>query len=260
MRRGLETVAILAGSSWRENLRGRFLVLVLVFGLVSLYMSLLLGLLAADQELRVLLDFGLALIELLGLAAALYGAATGILREMETKTIYLILTRPVGRGQFLLGRFLGLALSVLALMAAMALAHLLLLLLKGWSWDSTYLLALLGAFLKILVTASLALFLSLFSSSVLTALVITLILWTLGHFLPEIRYLIRWGSETWSMMPLTVLSYLIPDLQLLNLRDRLSPASGAPVELSRLSWLLYAGVYASVWLAAARWLLKRKEF
>lgn len=260
MRQGLQTIAILAANSWRENLRGRFLILVLVFGLVCLYMSLLLGLLAADQELRVLLDFGLALIELLGLAAALYGAATGILREMETKTIYLILTRPVSRGQFLLGRFLGLTLSVLAAMLLMALAHLILLFIKGWSWDSTYLPALLGAFLKVVVTASLALFLSLFSSSVLTALVITLVLWTLGHFLAEIRHMIRWGSAYWSMLPMTALSYVIPDLQLLNLRDRLSPVAGAPAEISRLLCLFYAAAYSAAWLAAARWLLKRKEF
>src|SRR5262245_11815625 len=115
---------ILALNSLQENLHGRFFLLTAVFGLTTLYLSLLLGLLAADQEVRLILDFGLALIELLGLAGAVYAACTVILREMETKTIYLILTRPVARGEYLLGRFLGIVLSAAASMSLMAVVHL----------------------------------------------------------------------------------------------------------------------------------------
>ena len=111
---------MLALNSWRENLRSRFFLLMMIFSVVFLYISMLFGLLAVDQELRVLLDFGLAFIEIMGLAGAVYGAASGILHEIETKTIYLILSRPVSRGQYLLGRFTGLMLSALAAISLMA--------------------------------------------------------------------------------------------------------------------------------------------
>lgn len=254
----MRAALILAANAWRENLRSRFFQLTAVFGAVVLYVSLLLGLLAADQELRVLLDFGLSFIELLGLAGAVYGAATTILREIETKTIYLILTRPVARGQYLAGRFAGLMLSVLASMALMALVHLTILFAKGWSWEWSYLAALAGAYLKVLITAALATFLALFSSSALTALSITAILWTLGHFLPEIRFMIRWGSASPSMAPLQALSYIVPDLQLFNLRDSTTPGGPGPVPW--LAWLGYSAAYAGVWLALARRLLAKKEF
>jgi ABC-type transport system involved in multi-copper enzyme maturation permease subunit len=254
----MNNVWILARNSWQENVRGKFFALSLVFAALILYISVLLGALAADQETRVLYDFGLSFIELMGLAGALYGATTVIMRELETKTIYMILTRPVSRGQYLMGRFLGLALSAAAAMAAMAAFHLVLLFAKGWKWDNAYLLGFVGAYLKVLVTAALAAALTLFSSSVLTALSITLILWTLGHFLPELRYMMAWGPSQWAIVPLRALSVVIPDLQLLNFRDQLAAEASRrpPVWLA----VVYAPAYAAIWLAVARALLKKKEF
>lgn len=252
----MKNVWILARNSWQENVRGKFFGLSLVFAAVILYVSILLGALAADQEARVLYDFGLSFIEVMALAGALYGSTTVIVREMESKTIYMILTRPVSRGQYLLGRFLGLALSTAAAMAAMAALHLVLLLSKGWHFEPLYFLSLFGSYLKVLVTAALAIALTLFSSSVLTAISMTLILWTLGHFLPELRYMIAWGSQ-WAITPLRALSFVIPDLQLLNYRDQLAGLAQRPP-----LWLaaLYAPLYAGVWLLVARALLKKKEF
>jgi ABC-type transport system involved in multi-copper enzyme maturation permease subunit len=251
---GLRTAGIVAWNTFQDNLRSRYYLICLVFGAVVLYVSLLLGLLAADQEVRVVLDFGLSLIELLGLAAAVYGAATTILREMETKTIYLILTRPVSRVQYLVGRYLGLLLSTAAVMLVMAALHLAILFWKGWSWSPLYLSSILASFLKLAVTAALTLFLSLAASSVLTGLVVALILWTLGHFLPEIRFMIRWTSQGAVTVPLTALSYVIPDLQLLNLRD----AWTRPVALGKP--LAYALCYAAAWVSLAALRLRRKEF
>ena len=250
----LGAAAVVAANTLRESARSRFFALCLVFGGVVLYVSLLLGLLAADQEARVLLDFGLSLIELLGLAAAVYGCATTILRELETKTIYLILTRPVGRPAYLLGRFAGLMGATAGAMLVMALLHVVMLLIKGWHPETAYAAALAGSFLKILAASALTLFLALYSSSILTALVIALILWTLGHFLPEIRFMISWGAKGPMMAPLKALSYVVPDLQLLNVRDRLdSPARLAAA-------LAYAAAYCGVWLSAACALFARKEF
>lgn len=252
----MRTTAALAWNTFQESLRSRYWLLCLVFAAVLLYVSLLLGLLAADQEVRVVLDFGLSLIELMALAAAAYGAATTLLREIETKTVYLILTRPVGRGRYLLGRFAGLALSTTASVLIMACVHLTVLALKKGLPVPHYAAAILAILLKVLMAAALTLFLALFSSSVLTAVVIALIVWSLGHVLPEIRFMIKWnaGTHGLTMAPLMALSYLIPDLQLLNLRDRLS--SGAPL----LGPAAYALAYAAGWLSMAVWRLRRREF
>ncbi len=258
----MTAVFILAANSWKESLRTKFFLLSLLFGGVVLYLSLLLGLLATDEEVRVLQDFGLAFIELMGLAGAVFSASTTILREMETKTIYMILTRPVARWQYLVGRFAGLMLSTAAAMALMASMHVAILLAKGWSWSGLYVAALAGAYLKVLITAALAMFMAIFSTSVLSGLTITGILWSLGHFIPEIRYMVTHKSRHAVFMGtgMSLLTRLLPDLQLFNLRDRLQPLAGAGLDIPVAAWLGYAVVYAGAWLAASVWLFNRKEF
>ncbi len=258
--KALRNVWILASNSLQENWRSRFYLLSVAFGVLFLYMSLLLGLLAQEQEVRVLLDFGLALIELIGLAGGLYAAATVFLREMETKTIYLILTRPVSRGEYLLGRYLGLLLSVASSMLLMAAMHVVILVWKGWHPTPLYAVALFGAFVKVAITSALGAFLALFSSSVLTALGIAGILWTLGHFLPEMRFMIAWGAPHAAIAPLTWLTYVVPDLQIFNVRDRLASTAFSPRELKVWAQLAYAVVYSGVWLVLGRVWLAKKEF
>lgn len=251
----MRTVWLVAANSWRESLRSRFFVVSVVFSVVLVFISMIFGVLAVDQELRVLTDFGLGFIELLTLAGALFAATSTILRELETKTIYLVLTRPVSRGQYLLGRYAGLLLSAAAAMAIMAALHVAVLLAKGWTFQAVYLKALAGAYLKVTVTAALGLCLALYSSSALTALIISGVLWALGHFLVEIRYLIEHGAPR-SLTPiLMALAYVPPDLNLLNARDRLGGVAEAPVW----TWLAYTALYAGTWLLLARALLRKKE-
>lgn len=256
----MNAILTVAGNAWQENQRGRFFHLAMIFGGMMIYLSFLLGLMASDQELRVLLDSGIAFIELIALAGAVYGAATGLIKEMETKTVYLILTRPVSRSEYLLGRFLGQMMAVLASMLIMSSIHLLLLFMKGWVWQALYLKAFLGIFLKVFITTALASFAALFSTSVLSGLTMTSILWTLGHVLPEIRFLIAHRARHETAAPLLALSYLIPNLQLFNFRDRIDRVAIAPPEAFLGTWLLYSALYAGAWLILACYLLRKKEF
>ena len=254
----MERIAILAVSGLRVQWRNRAWQVAMLFAGVMLYFSVLLGILAADQELRALMDFGLSFIELMALAAAIFGAATGFLREMETKSIYLILSRPVSRLEYLVGRYLGLVLSMLAAVAMMAAAHLLLLGLRGWAFRAEYLLALYGIALKVAVAAALATFFALFSTSALSALVITGILWTLGHFTAEMSFLAARGG--FSAVPLAAMIQVVPHLQLFNFRDRLDlPATAAAVAPMGFA-TAYAAVYCACCLALSYALIRRKDF
>src|SRR5258708_5692622 len=120
----IRLISILALNQWREQWRNRSFLVAVVFSGVLIYASILLGVLAVEQETRALLDFGQSFIELIGLGLAAFGAATGILREMETKTIYLILSRPVPRWIYLLGRYFGLLLTTLGAVILMTAVHL----------------------------------------------------------------------------------------------------------------------------------------
>lgn len=254
----MRMIWILAVNVWVDQLRNRFFHLIWVFGGVLVYASLLLGVMAVEQEVRVLHDLGLAFLELLTLGAAVFVAANSILREMELKTIYLILARPVPRGSYLLGRFLGLQLSVLCAALAMAGLHVLLLVWRGWTPEVSYLLFLSGSLGKVFLVSALTLLLSLVSTSVVSALTMTGIVWGIGHFADEMGRLAEksTGPSRWV---LAATQPLFPDLQAFNLRDWWPPdgllAWGGPSYA-----LAYLALYSGACLVLSWALFRRKEF
>ncbi|PIU19886.1 MAG: hypothetical protein COT18_05140 [Elusimicrobia bacterium CG08_land_8_20_14_0_20_59_10] len=254
MKRLLSAVVVVAADSFREHLRNRFFTLFAVFAFTAIYASVLAGVMAVDQEGRVLADLGLALIELTALAYALFSASSSLLREAETKTIYLVFSRPVPRWGYLAGKLAGVLLTAAFMLAVMGLMHLLLLAFRGFDVPAGYAWALAGSFLKLAVITAFAFFVSLFSSSPVSTLVISGIMWTLGHFVPETLFLAgQAGGLKGAVLEAAV--WLIPNFQLFNVRDipGSSSALGFPAFFSAAAWV--GGSYL-----AALWLLRRKEF
>jgi len=250
----LSLLRAVAFNSFSESVRNRFFTLFAVFAFTAVYASVLAGVMAVDQEARVLTDFGLALIELTALAYSLFGASSSLLKEAETKTIYLVFSRPVPRWAYLAGKLGGALLTAGVMLLIMGAMHLSLLAFRGFGFPDFYVWALAGTFLKLAVIISFAFFVSLFSTSAVSTLVISSIMWTLGHFAAEARYMAEQLPGLKGLV-FNVFLWLIPNLQLFNARD----AAGAACALGPA--VLFS---AAAWIAAsfmgALWLLSRKEF
>jgi ABC-type transport system involved in multi-copper enzyme maturation permease subunit len=238
-----------------QQFRNRLYLVVLFFGALLLAASLLFGAVAADQELRVILDLGLATAEFFGLVTALFGAVTLILEEMESRTIYLILTRPLPRPVYILGRSFGLLAAVAASVGAMAVLLALLLWAKGGAPGPEFYVAIPFILLKIGVVTALAVFFSLFSSSAAASVVFTFFFWVLGHFGRELRFLAEKSGGA-AEAGLKALLLLVPDLARLNYRDFLH----APDAGGFASAALYAVVYSAACFCLSAALFSRKEF
>lgn len=252
--RTLRLIAAVAFNAFSESVRNRFFTLFAVFAFTSVYASLLAGVMAVDQEGRVLADFGLALIEFTALAYALFGASASLLKEAETKTIYLVFSRPVPRWAYLAGTLAGALLAAGSMLAVMGAIHLSLLFLRGYGIPQFYAWALAGTFLKLAVIISFTFFVSLFSTSAVSTLVISSIMWTLGHFAAEARFM---ADKLTGVQGLSFKLFLllIPNLQLFNARDAAGAASalGPAALASAAAWTLAS-------FLGALWLLSRKEF
>ncbi|MCM2267512.1 MAG: hypothetical protein NDI60_07010 [Elusimicrobiales bacterium] len=243
-----------AANSFYESVRQRFFLLFAVFAFTAIYASVLAGVMAVDQEARVLADFGLALMELTALAYALFTASSVLLREAETKTIYLVFSRPVPRWAYLGGKLCGALLTAALMLAVMGAMHLTLLALRGFGLPPCYAWAVLGSFLKLAVITSSAFFISLFSTSAVSTMVISGILWTAGHFVSEAGFLAE-RAQGAAALALKAVLWLIPNLQLFNARD----AAGAACALPPLAFAAAAAWTLGACLSAL-WLLSRKEF
>ncbi len=240
-----------------QQLRNRLYLVVILFGFLILASSLLFGALAPDQEVRVILDLGLAIIELFGLVAAVFGAVTLVLEEIESRTIYLILTRPLPRGYYIVGRFLGLLCAIAASMIVMGALHFILLQTKTWNPEMSYFISFGFILLKIMVMTAVALFFSLTSTSSIASIVFTFFFWILGHFGSEIKFLLQKAHNPMSAYAIKAFLFVTPNLEFLNYRD-LFHIPG----LDSRQLLMAAGysvVYTSACLALSVAVFSRKE-
>jgi len=252
-----------------EQIRNRLYLVILFFGGGILLASLLLGALAPGHKVRVIFDLGLVTLEIFGLVTAVFGAVSLVLDETESKTIYLILTRPVSRATYIIGRFLGLVTAVLFTMAAMSVLHFIAMVYDyqwfkeftyGWSFHSVYPLLLVMAGGKMLITAAIALFFSLFASSQVSALVFTGSFWIAGHFGSELRFLIDRTVEGGVAKSIVLAAAsILPNFQYFNFRDTYAIPHFAGFEFIGTA-LFYGLGYAGFFLALSTVWFSRKEF
>ena len=240
-----------------EIFRNKVYDVLLLFAGVLMMSTLLLGALGGEQKNRMIMDLGLVGIETFSLVIAVFAAVTLVLEEMESRTLYLILTRPVGRYQFIVGRFLGLLAIISLAFALMAGAHLLLLGIVRIPVDAHYALNLYYSWEKIMVITAVALVFSLFSTSALSAVTFTFFFWVMGHFSQEIRFLARKASQPLLTFACSAFYYIAPNFQIMNIRDFTPRLAGT-------GWLWpaagYGFSYTLVCLALSVLLFRKKEF
>jgi Cu-processing system permease protein len=240
-----------------EILRNRVWYVLVLFSGILILSTLLLGTLGGEQKARMITDLGLACIEIIALLSTVFAAVTLVLEEMESRTLYLILTRPVARSVFVVGRFVGLVAIMTCAYLLMATELAVLLAVVHIPMDRHYALSLVFSWQKIVVITAVAFVFSLFSTSTASAVTFTFFFWIMGHLSTEVLYLARKTSQPILVALCTLFYYLVPNFLIMNIRD-------VPPELYRPDWLWAAGgyglTYAGVCLLLTTVLFRNKEF
>lgn len=104
----------IAKNTFRESIRDKILYVIAFFAAVMMVASVALGWISATDQLQIVQDFSLAILSFFGALMAVFVGTGLIYKEIDKRTIYTILSKPVRRWQFLLGKYLGL-LAVLSL-------------------------------------------------------------------------------------------------------------------------------------------------
>jgi ABC-type transport system involved in multi-copper enzyme maturation permease subunit len=254
----MKKILSIAHYTFIENIRNKVFYVIILFGVVIIGASVLLAALGGQNVSRILVDLGLGAIEFLALIIVIFSAVTLVLEEMESKTIYLVLSRPVSRHTYLIGRFAGLLGAVFCGMLLMSVIHVIILLLYKWHFTARYPLALFMSAGKIAVIGSLATFFAIFSTSAISAISFTVFFWILGHFSEELMFLSgKLGNAAFRIVFKSVY-YLAPNLQYFNMRDFWDIPSIAPAWI----WTAvgYAAVYCAFYLVLTLVMFSRKEF
>ncbi len=242
----------------RELVRNRFFSLILFLGVVFILISFLLDTLALGELRRVLYDFGLSFIELTGLAVILFLGGGMIAREIEGRTIYLMLSKPIARSSIILGKFIGFSSVMLVMVTFQTVILVSMLMMRDITLDPLLAYALLGIVLKLFSLLALILFFSTFVSPMI-AMFLTIASYMIGHSGYTMLDYARFDhSPAMGYAGKAILTFF-PNLEALNLKNYI--ATDAPIVLT--NWLMGYGtniLYILVVLTLGALLFTRRSF
>ena len=208
----------IAINTFKEIKRNKFLYLILFFAFVFIIFSISLWKLTIWDDDKVIVDFWLAMIEIFWLVWVLFVWSQLLFKEVEGKTIFLILSKPINRYEFILWKFLWFSMTIFLIIFFQSILFLIVLWIKWISIDHLILWSLLFTFFKLEITLSLVFFLSTFMSNILTILT-TLMIYFLSHsFSALIDMINRFQSEILTRL-VNFLQLLFPPFEYLNIKD-----------------------------------------
>jgi ABC-type transport system involved in multi-copper enzyme maturation permease subunit len=207
----LPRILTIAKNAFREAVRDRILYNLILFVLLITAAAIFLGELTAGQEARVIVNLGLSAMLVFGTFISIFVGVGLVWKEIEKRTVYSILSKPVGRGEFIVGKYLGLCLTLLVNVAIMGVGVTAALLYVGGSnlivtvWASVALI-----FLELTVMTAVAIMFSAFSTPALSAL-LSFFVFVIGHFSTSLRDLAAEMSSAASRAVFEGIYFLLPN-------------------------------------------------
>lgn len=248
-------------NTFREAVRDRVLYNLVLFVLLLTAAAIFVGELSGGQERKIIIDLGLSAMLLFGVFIAIFVGVGLVYKEIERRTIYAIFAKPVGRGDFLIGKYLGLCLTLLVNVLVMGAGVSAALLYVNRGWDPLVLSiwpAILLIYVELSILTSVALLFSSFSSPALSAL-LTFFMFIIGHFSADLKSLGSSMTSSGARWLFSALYYLVPNLT--NYSFITPAAHGHVPSLSFVfAVILYALFYVVVILTTATLIFGRRNF
>lgn len=262
----LNRVFAIALNTFREAIRNRVMGVLLLFALGLIAFSTVLGALSLSEDIRIVKDIGLAGIDGFCAIISLFLGVNLLGKELDRKTVYSMLSKPIRRSEFLLGKYLGLLATMAILLGVMSLVLALVIVIKGGSYDLLLMRAQVLIFFEVVLLVAISMLFSAFSTPYLSAM-FTAALWVIGRNMAELMAFVehKISDETVRTLADAVLQTL-PDFHVFyvsgaDLDGRLASIHGQFVDWSYVGWSAsYAMGYGLVCLLIASELFRRRDF
>jgi ABC-type transport system involved in multi-copper enzyme maturation permease subunit len=254
----MKNVWVVASNTFREAVRDRVLYNLLFFALLMISAAILVGQISMGIEQSVIVSLGLTAISVIGIFIAVFIGVGLVSKEMEKRTLYALLAKPVQRWEFLLGKYGGLVMTLALNTAAMAVGLYLALwmvkhpLEKSDGYVLVYLIL-----LKLALIVALAMLFSCFTTPFL-AILFTVAMYIVGVFAEDLRTMQAIDLAPSTMKLLRGVSYLLPNFENFNVMGAVAHGRGVPAALV---WqdTAYAVLYIALVLVAAAAIFSRRN-
>jgi ABC-type transport system involved in multi-copper enzyme maturation permease subunit len=256
----MTNVWTVATNTFREAVRDRVLYNLVFFALLMMGAAILVGQISIGIEESVIVSLGLTAISVIGIFIAVFIGVGLVSKEMDKRTLYALLAKPVERWQFLLGKFAGLVMTLTVNTAAMAVG----LYVALWTVkhpltgsDGYLLVAVYLILLKLTLIVALAMLFSCFTTPFL-AILFTLGIYIAGVFAEALRTMHTVDLNPTTMKFFKAVSYLLPNFENFNVMGAVAHGRGVA---GKLVWedTGYALLYCALVLSAAAAVFSRRN-
>jgi len=248
----------IAKNTIKEVLRAQVLYLIIFLALGMMAFSTVLYYLSMRQDVKIMKDVGLGMISIFGVIITIFIGSSMLFKEIDKKTIYTVLSKPVDRNTFLIGKFLGLSSVLFIITAGLTLAFYLILLLKDVPFDSLFLLSILFSYFEMIFLTAVTIFFSTLTSPIIT-IFSTLVIFLVGHSVDSINSFISKLDSGFASYVLKGIFYLLPNLEALNLKNQVVYNVGLDPNYALLI-VLYVFIYIALLLFISSITFKNKDF
>jgi ABC-type transport system involved in multi-copper enzyme maturation permease subunit len=267
----LRVIGLVAVHVFKESVRDKVLYNLVAFAVLLIATSYLLGQLTAGQEVKIIKDLGLAATSIFGLFIAVFIGIGLVWKEVDRRSIYSLLSKPLSRAEFIVGKYLGLVLTLVVNLTVMALALYLVLGYMAWAQpiaakasldapavDPNLLKAIGLILVQLMMVTAVALFFSTFSSPMLSA-ALTIGLYIAGQFNGDLQHFENVVTSRPAIALAHALYYLLPNFASLDIKADV--VHGQAVDLARLAWSCGYGLsYSAALLVASVMVFSRRDF
>jgi Cu-processing system permease protein len=240
----MKVLIAVALNTWREFVRDRIFYVVLFVALIILGFSYLLASLSIVESAKLLLDFGFAAASLTGVVMAIFLGTVSVAKEVDNRTIYTILSKPVSRSNYIIGKFLGCGFLLFVSHIVFGFSIYGIIFLAQNNVPPGFIACIFLIFLENLVVLGVS-FLCSSLMGTLVAVGATFSLFLAGRSSVTLQMLMEKAESSEGRVLATVLYYALPNLERFNIRDVVAYGKPFPPEM-----ISYGVCYAVFYLLA----------
>jgi ABC-type transport system involved in multi-copper enzyme maturation permease subunit len=245
-------------NTFREAVRDRILYAIVFFAVIILLLSMIMDIITIGQRAKIIIDTGLASISIFGTLIAIFVGIGLVYKEIDKRTIYTIVSKPVARWQFLLGKYFGLVLTLLVEVAAMSAIFFIIVINELGTVPPLLFLAVGLTFIELMIVCAVAILFSSFSTPILSGMY-TLGVYVIGHLTRSLYQFSFRFEGTFLQKLMLFLYYFFPNLDNFNIRSQ--AVHGLPVDTGYVLFAVgYGMLYITVLLVVSSYIFSRRDF
>lgn len=243
---------------YKESLRNRVILALIAMSILIIFLSVFISPIALGETERIIKDIGLSSISFFSMLIVLLAGTRLVYQEIEKKTIYLIVTKPVSRAQLIMGKYMGLLMIILTITAISGIFLILTVLVFNAGFTVNIVYAIVLIFMQFALLSAIAVFFSTFTSPVLSGL-FTLMIYIIGYLIKDLGFFINSTGSIVVKLLIRAVMLIIPNFYYTDIK--LHAVNNIPVYTDYIFFTVaYMLIYTVFFIYVSTIIFERKEF